>query len=92
MLANYEKFGFKIKAEHLPESCTWCPFWTAPMADVEFAGCYITGSEVRLDTGEADKRRMPDCPIKCKRGRRNNDGRLYNQGKRQGSCRDYGNV
>lgn len=57
MLANYEKFGFKIKAEHLPESCTWCPFWTAPMADVE------------LDTGEADKRRMPDCPIKCKRGR-----------------------
>lgn len=22
-----------------------------------------------LDTGEADKRRMPDCPIKCKRGR-----------------------
>ena len=39
------------------------------MADVEFAGCYITGSEVRLDTGEADKRRMPDCPIKCKRGR-----------------------
>lgn len=25
-------------------------------------------------------------------GRRNNDGRLYNQGKRQGSCRDYGNV
>lgn len=51
MLANYEKFGFKIKAEHLPESCTWCPFWTAPMADVEFAGCYITGSEVRLDTG-----------------------------------------
>jgi hypothetical protein len=69
MLANYEKFGFKIKAEHLPESCTWCPFWTAPMADVEFAGCYITGSEVRLDTGEADKRRMPDCPIKCKRGR-----------------------
>ncbi len=26
MLANYEKFGFKIKAEHLPESCTWCPF------------------------------------------------------------------
>lgn len=53
MLANYEKFGFKIKAEHLPESCTWCPFWTAPMADVEFAGCYITGSEVRLDTGDA---------------------------------------
>lgn len=56
MLANYEKFGFKIRAEHLPKSCTWCPFWTAPMADVEFAGCYITGSEVRLDTGEADKR------------------------------------
>lgn len=48
MLANYEKFGFKIRAEHLPKSCTWCPFWTAPMADVEFAGCYITGSEVRL--------------------------------------------
>lgn len=69
MLANYEKFGFKIRAEHLPESCTWCPFWTAPMADVEFAGCYITGSEIRLDTGEADKRRMTDCPIKCKRDR-----------------------
>ena len=25
------------------------------MADVEFAGCYITGSEVRLDTGGLTK-------------------------------------
>lgn len=82
MLANYEKFGFKIRAEHLPESCTWCPFWTAPMADnVEFAGCYITGSEVRLDTGEADKRRMPDCPIKCKRGRERRK-KVYRKNKR----------
>lgn len=36
MLANYEKFGFKIKAEHLPESCTWCPF-----LDGSNGGCRI---------------------------------------------------
>lgn len=52
------------------------------MADgVEFAGCYITGSEVWLDTDEADERRMPDCPIKCKRGRERRK-KVYRKNKR----------
>lgn len=72
------KSGRNICPNHAPGAL----FWTAPMADdVEFAGCYITGSEVRLDTGEADKRRMPDCPIKCKRGRERRK-KVYRKNKR----------
>ena len=77
MKNSVSKLGRSICLNHAPGVL----FWTAPMADVEFAGCYITGSEVRLDTGEADKRRMPDCPIKCKRGRERRK-KVYQKNKR----------
>ncbi len=62
MVANYEIHGFKVTAAELPESCTACPFWMVDIKTLEEGGCYITGTKIRID-GPQDEKRMDDCPI-----------------------------
>lgn len=62
MIANYETYGFTVSADHLPKSCTACPFWGMSLETPEEGMCYITGHIILTD-GSHDEKRMDDCPI-----------------------------
>ena len=64
MIANYEKYGFEITAEMLPEACTACPFYGYNV-ETDTAICDITLNNIRTD-GLQDEERERDCPIKKK--------------------------
>lgn len=62
MIANFEEYGFEVRAEIIPDTCTACPFWGYLMRENKGA-CGITGREEEAGD-EPDDRRMSDCPIK----------------------------
>lgn len=62
-ISIFEAYGFKITAEHVPGTCTECPFWLVNMITLESGECFITGHEI-IANGPQDEKRMNDCPIK----------------------------
>lgn len=38
MIAGFKEHGFMVAAEHMPDTCTKCPFW---LTDLELGFCAI---------------------------------------------------
>ena len=48
MIVGFEEHGFVVAAEHMPDTCTNCPFWLTDLEMQEDGMCFLTG-EVILD-------------------------------------------
>lgn len=62
-MSTYKSYGFEITARKIPRDCTECPFWAINTRTFDDGICVITGTEIKID-GQQDEKRMDDCPIK----------------------------
>lgn len=43
MIAGFKEHGFMVAAEHMPDTCTKCPFWLTDL-EMQYDGmCFLTG-------------------------------------------------
>lgn len=46
MIVGFEEHGFVVAAEHMPDTCTNCPFWLTDLEMQEDGMCFLTGEEI----------------------------------------------
>ena len=57
--------GYEVIANVLPKTCTECDFWALEMRDLEYGFCCITGTMIKAD-GTQDEKRMDNCPMRLR--------------------------
>ena len=46
MILGFKEHGFVIAAEHMPDTCTNCPFWLTDL-EMQYDGmCFLTGEVI----------------------------------------------
>lgn len=46
MIAGFKEHGFMVAAEHMPDTCTKCPFWLTDL-EMQYDGmCFLTGEVI----------------------------------------------
>lgn len=54
MIAGFKEHGFMVAAEHMPDTCTKCPFW-------------LTDLEMQYDGTEAQQQQCSEAVTKQKK-------------------------
>lgn len=55
--------GFVVAAEHMPDTCTNCPFWLTDLEMQEDGMCFLTGEVIPTPERTCDTKVMGNCPI-----------------------------
>lgn len=74
MTAWNPKHIVRVSTNIMPHACIDCIFWIAPLyaEDEETpCSCYLTGTSLPWNNDIAGEKRLPDCPIKLIRNRKN---------------------
>jgi hypothetical protein len=84
MIAGFKEHGFMVAAEHMPDTCTKCPFWLTDL-EMQYDGmCFLTGEVIPTPERTCDTKVMGNCPIvpldrlkkkNTRQSRRNDRGR-----------------
>lgn len=63
MIAGFKEHGFMVAAEHMPDTCTKCPFWLTDL-EMQYDGmCFLTGEVIPTPERTCDTKVMGNCPI-----------------------------
>ena len=63
MILGFKEHGFVITAEHIPDTCTNCPFWLTDL-EMQYDGmCFLTGEVIPTPERTCDTKVMGNCPI-----------------------------
>lgn len=63
VLAGFKEHGFMVAAEHMPDTCTKCPFWLTDL-EMQYDGmCFLTGEVIPTPERTCDTKVMGNCPI-----------------------------
>lgn len=63
MIVGFEEHGFVVAAEHMPDTCTNCPFWLTDL-EMQYDGmCFLTGEVIPTPERTCDTKVMGNCPI-----------------------------
>lgn len=81
MIVGFKEHGFVIAAEHMPDTCTSCPFWLTDL-EMQYDGmCFLTGEVILTPERTCDTKVMGNCPIiPLDRSREKNTGKEKNNG------------
>lgn len=63
MVVGFEEHGFVVAAEHIPDTCTNCPFWLTDLEIQEDGMCFLTGEVIPTPERTCDTKVMGNCPI-----------------------------
>lgn len=63
MIAGFKEHGFMVAAEHMPDTCTSCPFWLTDLEMQEDGMCFLTGEMIPTPERTCDTKVMGNCPI-----------------------------
>ena len=63
MIVGFEEHGFVVAAEHMPDTCTNCPFWLTDLEMQEDGMCFLTGEVIPTPERTCDTKVMGNCPI-----------------------------
>lgn len=63
MIVGFKEHGFMVAAEHMPDTCTKCPFWLTDLEMQEDGMCFLTGEVIPTPERTCDTKVMGNCPI-----------------------------
>lgn len=58
MIVGFEEHGFVVAAEHMPDTCTNCPFWLTDLEMQEDGMCFLTGEVIPTPERTCDTKVM----------------------------------
>ncbi len=93
MIVGFKEHGFVIAAEHMPDTCTNCPFWLTDLEMQEDGMCFLTGEVIPTPKRTCDTKVMGNCPIvPLDRLRKKNTRKEKNMSRPTKTCYDCKNA